>query len=97
MPGSGNAVSLAPTCVKEEESVNQAEHLDAQVANAPQRRCGDLTPGESRASTRAAASVTAKPDSLNVGYASNAGRQKTRWIGFSLAPLAQHHWPEAPT
>jgi hypothetical protein len=34
MLGSGNVVSLAPTCTREEDWVNQAEHLDARVAKA---------------------------------------------------------------
>src|SRR5262249_3437477 len=36
IPGSGNAVSLAPTCTREEDRVNQAAHLDACVAKAPE-------------------------------------------------------------
>ncbi len=35
MRGSGNAV-LPPTCTREEAWVNQAEHLDARVAKAPE-------------------------------------------------------------
>ena len=34
MHGSGKAVSLAQTCTREEDWVNQAEHLDARVAKA---------------------------------------------------------------
>jgi hypothetical protein len=37
MHGSGKAVSLAQTCTREEDWVNQAEHLDDPVAKAPER------------------------------------------------------------
>jgi hypothetical protein len=80
MRGSRNAVSLAATCTRRGDWVNQAEHLDARVAKAPEgigRAFETRQSGESRASTQAAASLAVKPNSPKVGYGSTA-------VGFTV-------------